>query len=135
MSATFLDVPAGNRLSRGEHVRFTSPRSGREYRGWVVRVRTSTASHQRGDLITIQLDETKAYRNFYDCEADYEVITNPPRFTARVYDFCGSVIKWMTHEDMVTLEKIVRSNWDGRENAHSFAIVNDHDKIVIYDTI
>ena len=58
-----------------------------------------------------------------------------PRFTARIYDFCGSVIKWMTHEDMVTLEKIVRSNWDGRENAHSFAIVNDHDKIVIYDTI
>ena len=135
MSATFLDVPAGNRLSRGEHVRFTSPRSGREYRGWVVRVRTSTVSHQRGDLITIQLDGTKSYRNFYDCEADYEVVTNPPRFTARIYDVCGSIIREFGGTDMAMLERTVRGNWAGSEDAHRFSVINSNDEEVMYDTV
>jgi len=135
MSATFLDVPAGNRLSRGEHVRFTSPRSGREYRGWVVRVRTSTVSHQRGDLITIQLDGTKSYRNFYDCEADYEVVTTPPRFTARVYDVCGSIIREFGSTDMAALERVVRGDWAGSEDAHRFSIINSNDEEVMYDTV
>lgn len=78
MSANFVTVPAGDRIACGQRVRFISPRSMKEYRGWVVRVRTSTLSqpqHQQGDLITVQLDGNGQYRNFYDCEADYEILS------------------------------------------------------------
>ena len=78
MSTKFYDVESGDRVFKGAKVRFTSPNSGREYRGWVVRVRTTNISqhqHQRGDLITVQLDGTNQYRMFYDCEADYEILS------------------------------------------------------------
>ena len=78
MAATFRDVTTGNRIATGMKVCFTSPKSGREYTGWIVRVRTSIlpqSRHQRGDLATVQLDTMeKEYRTFYDCEADWHEI-------------------------------------------------------------
>jgi hypothetical protein len=78
MAATFQDVNIGNRIATGMKVCFTSPKSGRKYTGWIVRVRTSIktqSQNQRGDLATVQLDAMeKEYRTFYDCEAEwYEV--------------------------------------------------------------
>ena len=59
----------------------------------------------------------------------------PPRFSARVYDFCGSVIKRMSHSDLAMLEKAVRSECDKNADAHSFAIVNNGNEIVVRDAI
>jgi len=57
------------------------------------------------------------------------------RFTARIYDACGNVIKWMSGSDLALLEKVVRSNWNGSEVAHRFAIVNSDGEEVMYDAI
>ena len=57
------------------------------------------------------------------------------RFTARIYNACGNVIKWMSGSDLVLLEKIVRTNCRLNAAAHRFAIVNSDDEEVMYDTV
>ena len=57
------------------------------------------------------------------------------RFTARIYDACGNVIKWMSHADLAVLEKVVRMDCRWNADAHRFAIVNSDDEEVMYDAI
>jgi len=59
----------------------------------------------------------------------------PPRFTARVYDVCGSIIREFGSTDMTALERVVRGDWAGSEDAHRFAIINGNDEEVMYDTV
>jgi len=62
-------------------------------------------------------------------------LATSPRFAARVYDFCGGVIKRMSHSDLAMLEKAVRGECDKNADAHSFAIVNNDDKMVMCHAI
>jgi hypothetical protein len=57
------------------------------------------------------------------------------RFTARIYDARGNVIKWMSNSDMALLEKVVRRHCEWNADAHRFAIVNSDDEEVMYDMI
>ena len=57
------------------------------------------------------------------------------RFTARIYDACGNVIKWMSGSDLALLEKVVRRDCQWNANAHRFAIVNSDDEEVMYDMV
>ena len=62
-------------------------------------------------------------------------LATSPRFTARIYDACGNVIKWMSHTDLAVLEKVVRKDCQWNADAHRFAIVNSDDEEVMYDAI
>ena len=57
------------------------------------------------------------------------------RFTARIYDVCGKVIKRMSNSDLALLEKVVRRDCQWNADAHRFSIVNSDDKEVMYDTV
>lgn len=57
------------------------------------------------------------------------------RFTARIYDACGKVIKWMSGSDLAMLEMAVRINCRLNADAHRFSIVNSDDEEVMYDAI
>ena len=57
------------------------------------------------------------------------------RFTARIYDVCGNVIKWMSGSDLALLEQVVRRHCQWNANAHRFAIVNSDGEEVMYDAI
>ena len=57
------------------------------------------------------------------------------RFTARIYDACGNVIKWMSGSDLASLEMAVRINGRLNADAYRFAIVNSDDEEVMYDTV
>jgi len=57
------------------------------------------------------------------------------RFTARIYDVCGNVIKWMSHADLTVLEKVVRRDCQWNADAHRFAIVNSDDEEVMFGEV
>ena len=59
--------------------------------------------------------------------------TTETLFTARIYDAYGEVIDYTTHSDVVMLENIVRTDWEGSDYAKSFRIFNEKNEEVTFD--
>lgn len=59
--------------------------------------------------------------------------TTETLFTARIYDAYGEVIDYTTHSDVVMLENIVRTDWEGSDYAKSFRIFNEKNEEITFD--